>query len=163
MYGVRVYTGACVYLYSREYMGVIVCVTAMRIWSCDSNPIIEIWTRSGFVFVKYRYARRFEDRHRRWFEERIGSCSADQMVIQIQNRVILYECLLLHYYYLLLSVNVLSVFIRLYFCLIIIMFRYYLYMLITVHDHAHLEGIYTKLYYFEIGMYLINCQLDILS
>jgi len=34
------------------------------------------------------------------------------------------------------------------FRLIIIMFRYWLYMLITIHDHANLDDIYTRVVVF---------------
>ena len=41
------------------------------------------------------------------------------------------------------------------------MIRYCLYILSTVHDHAHLENIYTRVVVFGIGIYLINFWLDI--
>ena len=35
------------------------------------------------------------------------------------------------------------------FCLIIVMFRNWLYMLITIHDHAHLNDIYIRIVVFD--------------
>ena len=75
-------------------------------------------------------------------EIRTGSCSTDQTAIPARNCVISYEYLFLHYCYLPLSVNVLYVFIRLHYCFIIILFRYCLYMLSIVHDHAQFDDIY---------------------
>ena len=43
------------------------------------------------------------------------------------------------------------------FCLITVIFRYWLYMLITIHDHAHLDDIYTSVVVVGNGMYLIDC------
>ena len=81
-------------------------------------------------------------------EIRTSSYNADSMAIRTQNRVISCECLLLHYYYLSLLVNILSVFIRLHFCLIITMFRYCLYMLIIVHGYIYFDDIYTTIVVF---------------
>ena len=92
-----------------------------------------------------------------------GSCSADQMVIRAQNCVISFECLLLHYCYLSLSVIVLSVLIRLHFCLIITCSNIILYILIIVRDHAHFDDIYIRMVVFETGMCSIYCRLDIWS
>jgi len=98
------------------YVCLCVCVVYVCVCmiACRSDSDLIVWSEPGnreqqLRSLWTRYARKFEDRPTSRFEDLHRFVQEDPMVIRIRNHVISCECLLLHYYYLLLLVNVLSV------------------------------------------------------
>ena len=81
-------------------------------------------------------------------EIRTGSCSGDEPVIRFQNRVISCECLFIGLFQFQHSILLVHANVN-------IILHY------IVHDHAHLDNIYTRGVVFGTGMYSIYCLLDI--
>ena len=92
------------YTYMWVFIRVFMC-TCVRVcsvaWQSVLDPFGKIRTRYrrfGFVLVVDPIDWQFENRSWDDLEIRTGSCSEDQMTIQIQNRVISCECLFLCYF-----------------------------------------------------------------